>query len=102
MATQFPNINKWTMNPNIDNELSNTFWTSPTITIAQKANILKYRTGQYMSNAREQVFLGRERFLSIICSICNLEDADTLLHVLLKCNHHHIYAIGVKRHNKAV
>ena len=45
---------------------------------------------------------GRERFPSITCSICNSMKADTWLCVLLKCNHHHIHAIRVKRHNKAV
>ena len=102
MATQFPNISKWTMNPTIDNELSNTLWTNPTITDAQKTNILKFRIGQYMGNARKQLFFGRERFSSITYSICNSEDADTWLHVLQKCNHHHIHAIRVKRHNKTV
>ena len=56
-----------------------------------------------MGNARkQQFFFGRERFPSITCSICNSEDADTWLHVLLKCNHRHIHAIRVKRHNKVV
>ena len=102
MANRFPNINKWTTNPDINNELSNDFWHNPRITDAQKTNILKFRTGQYMGNARKQLFFGRERFPSITCSICNSQDADTWLHVLLKCNHHHIHAIRVKRHNKAV
>ena len=60
------------------------------------------RTGQYMGNARKQLFFGRERFPSITCSICTSADANTWLHVLLKCNHHHIHAIRVKRHNKVV
>ena len=30
------------------------------------------------------------------------QDADTWLHVLLKCNQHHIHALRTKRHNKAV
>ena len=90
------------MNPNIDNELSNTLWSNPTITGAQKTNILKFRTCQYMGNARKKLFFGRERFLSIICSICNSVDADTWLHLLLKCTHHHIHAIRVKRHNKTI
>ena len=102
MTNQFPNINKWTPNPNIYNELSNNFWHNPMITDTQKTNILKFRTGQYMGNARKQLFFGRERFPSITCSICNFTDADIWLHVLLKCNHHYIHAIKVKRHNKTV
>ena len=32
LSEQFLNINKWTMNPDIDNELSNNFWANPAIT----------------------------------------------------------------------
>jgi ribonuclease HI len=102
MAEQFPNISKWTMNPNIDNDVSNKFWDTPTITDSQKTSILKFRTGQYMGNARKQLFFGIERFPTITCPICNSLEADTWLHVLLKCNQHHIHALRTKRHNKAV
>ena len=102
MTTQFPNVSKRITNPNINNELSNKFWHNPIITYAQTINILKSRTRQYMGNARKQLFFGRERFSSITCPICNSTDADTWLHVLLKCTHHHIHAIRAKRHNKAV
>jgi hypothetical protein len=102
MAENFPNICKWTMNNDIDNELSNNFWTNPVITDPQKTSLLKFRTGQYMGNARKQLFFGRDRFPSITCPICNSPDADTWLHVLLKCNQHHIHALRTKRHNKAV
>ena len=36
MSNRFPNISKWAMNPDINNELSNDFWHSPMITNAQK------------------------------------------------------------------
>lgn len=36
MATRFPNINKWTMNPDIDNVISNKLWSSTTLTNSQK------------------------------------------------------------------
>jgi len=55
-----------------------------------------------MKNARKQSFFGIERFPSITYSICNPHDANTWLHVLFKCNQHHIYALRVKRHNKAI
>ena len=55
-----------------------------------------------MNNALKQLFFGRERFPSITCSICNSEDEDIWLHILLKCNHHHIHAKRAKRHNKEV
>jgi hypothetical protein len=102
MALRFPNINKWTSNPDIDNELSNEFWNNPIITDAQKTTILKFRTEQYMGNARKQLFFGINRFPSIACPICNSQETDTWLHVLLKCNQQHIHALRVKRHNKAV
>ena len=90
------------MNLDIDNEISNNFWSNPTITDSQKTTLLKFRTGQYMGNARKQLFFGIERFPSITCPICNSPEADTWLHVLLKCNQHHIHALRTKRHNKAV
>jgi len=55
-----------------------------------------------MGNVRKQLFFGIERFPSITCPICNSPDVDTWLHVLLKCNQHHIHALRIKRHNKAV
>jgi hypothetical protein len=85
MAEQFPNISKWTMNPDINNDISNKFWSTPTITDSQKTSILKFRTGQYMGNARKQLFFGIERFPTITCPICNSLEADTWLHLLLKC-----------------
>ena len=36
MVQKFPNISKWIMNPDIDNELSNKFWSNPTISYSQK------------------------------------------------------------------
>ena len=36
MANRFPNISKLTMNPDINNELSNDFWHNPMIRYAQK------------------------------------------------------------------
>ena len=36
MASQTPNICKWTQNEDIDKELSNEFWNNPTITDKQK------------------------------------------------------------------
>ena len=102
IPTLYPNINKWIANDKIDNELSNKFWTNKNITDSQKTCLLKLRHGQYMGNARKQLFFGREAFPSITCSICNSTDPDTWLHVLLKCKQQHIHALRIKRHNKAV
>ena len=55
-----------------------------------------------MGNARKQLFFGIQRFPSKTCPICNSQDADAWLHVLLICNQHHIHALRAKRHNKAV
>jgi hypothetical protein len=64
MAQKFPNISKWTMNTDIDNELSNKLWSNPAIRYrySQKTTLLKFRTGQYMGNARKQLFFGIQRF----------------------------------------
>ena len=98
----YPNIDKWIANEKIDNVLSNKFWTNKNIMDSQKACLLKLRHGQYIGNARKQLFFGRETFLSITCPICNSLDPDTWLHVLLKCKQHHIHALRIKRHNKSV
>lgn len=98
----FPNIDKWVTNSTIDSRPSNAFWTNPSISDAQKTCILKFRTGQYMGNARKQLFFGIAQFPSSTCSICTTSDPDTWLHVLLKCTHPHIHALRTKRHNKAV
>ena len=102
IATNFPNINKWISNTDIGDKLSNEFWTNKHVTDSQKTCLLKLRHGQYMGNARKQLFFGRELYPSITCSICDSQDPDTWLHVLLKCTQHHIHALRTKRHNKAV
>ena len=56
LAKTFDNINKWINNPLIDNKISNNFWTNPTITNAQITQHLKFRYGQYMENARKNIF----------------------------------------------
>ena len=98
----YPNIDNCVTNEKIDNELSTKFWTNKNITGSQKTCLLKLRHGQYMRNARKQLFFGREAFSSITCPICNSLDPDTWLHVLLKCKQHHIHALRTKRHNKAL
>ena len=55
-----------------------------------------------MSNARKQLFFGREAYSSSTCSICNSLEPDTWLHVLLNCRQSHIHALRIKRHNKVV
>ena len=102
LATNFPNIDKWIANEEIDDKLSNEFWKNPIITDAQKTCLLKFRTGQYMGHARKQLFFGIEAYPSITCPICNSTDPDTWFHVLLKCQQQHIHALITKRHNKAV
>ena len=55
-----------------------------------------------MGHARKQLFFSREANPSKTCPICNSLDADTWLHVLLKCRQQHIHALITKRHNKTV
>ena len=95
-------MDKWITNEKMENESSNKFWTNKNITDSQKTCLLKLTHGQYMGNARKQLFFGREAFPSITCPICNSLNPDTWLHVLLKCKQHHIHALRTKRHNKAV
>ena len=60
IATKFLNIDKWIANEDIYNELSNEYWTNKYITNSQKTCLLKLRYGQYMGNARKQLFFGRK------------------------------------------
>ena len=102
MALQTPNICKWTCNEDINKELSNEFWKNPTITDKQNSCLIKFRTGTYIGQAREQTFFGRQRFPTITYPICNSYEPDTWLHVLLTCRQQHIHSIRVKRHNKEI
>ena len=101
IATKFPNIDKWIAN-DIDNELSNEYWTNKHITYSQNTCLLKLRHGQYMDNAKKQLFFGKEAYSSITCLICNSLEPDTWLHVLLNCKQSHIHALRIKRHNIAI
>ena len=99
IASDFPNIDKWITNEDIDNELSNEYWTNKQITDSQKTCLLKLIHGHNMGNARKQLFFGREAYPSSTCSICNSLEPDTWLHVLLNCRQSHIHALRI---NKAV
>jgi hypothetical protein len=102
IANQTHQLHKWLENKDIDKTLSNKFWTNPSVTDKQKTCLVKFRTGQYMGQARKQLFFGREAYPSKTCPICNSLDADTWLHVLLKCKQKHIHTLISKRHNKIV
>ena len=56
LTRHFPNINKWTSDVNIDKISSNTFWTNPQILEKQIKQLIKFRTNQYMGNARKRLF----------------------------------------------
>jgi hypothetical protein len=85
IANQTHQLHKWLDNKDIDKIISNDFSQNPTITDKQKACLIKFRTGQYMGHARKQLFFGREAYPLNTCPICNSSNADTWLHVLLKC-----------------
>jgi hypothetical protein len=101
LAKIFDNINKWINDPHIDNKISNNFWTNPTITNAQIAQLLKFRYGQYMGNMRKYLFWN-ELFPNINFSLCRIIQPDTWLHILLYCTEPHIHKLRINRHNKAV
>ena len=102
LATQTHQLHKWLDNKDIDKTLSNEFWTNPAISDKQKTCLVKFRTGQYMGQARKQLFFGRIAYTSHTCNICNSLEANTWPHILLKCKQQHIHALITKRHNKAV
>jgi hypothetical protein len=102
LTRNFPNIYKWTNDPNIDLATSTNFWTHPSVTDSQRTCILKFRYNQYMGNARKQLFFGPTLFPHITCSLCHSSEPDTWKHVLLSCTQQHIHALRIKRHNKAI
>ena len=102
IATGFTIIDKWIANKDIDDILSNEYWTHKHITDFQKTCLLKLRHCQYVGNVRKQLFLGREACSLITCSICNSLEPDMWLHILLNCRQSHIHAFRTKRHNKAI
>ena len=102
IATQTHQLHKWFDNKDIDKTLSNDFWNNPVIIDKQKTCLVKFRTGQYMGHARKQLFFGRIAYPSNTCPICNSLEANTWLHVLLKCKQQHIHAQITNIHNKAV
>jgi hypothetical protein len=101
LTKTFDNINKWINDPHIDNKISNNFWTNPMIRDTQITQILKFRYGQYMGNARKHLFWS-EFFSNVNCSLCRMIQPDTWLHLLLCCTEPHIYKLRINRHNKAV
>ena len=101
LEDKFPYISKWTNDPNIDNTLSNTFWTNPQIIEAQIKQILKFRTGQYMGNTRKHLFWPT-KYPNPNCQIYTSQEKDTWVHVLLKCTNPIIHGLIVQKHNKAV
>jgi hypothetical protein len=56
VAMNFPNIYKWTSDSNIYPNSSNKFWTNPQISENQIKQLIKFRTNQYMGNARKHLF----------------------------------------------
>ena len=47
------------------------YWTKKLINDSWETCLVTLRHGQYMGNGRKQLFLGREMYHSITCSICN-------------------------------
>jgi hypothetical protein len=101
LAQTFDNISKWINNPLIGNKISNNFWTNPTITNSQITQLLKFRYGQCMENARKHLFWN-ELFPNINCSLCRMIQQDTWLHILLCYIEPHIHKPCINRHNKVV
>jgi hypothetical protein len=100
ITQEFPNINKWTNDTNIDKETSNGLWSHPDIIDSQITCILKFRYNQYMGNARKQLFFGPALYPNITCPICNSPEPDTWKYVLLSCiQQQYIHALRI---NKAV
>jgi ribonuclease HI len=93
LAKSFYNINKWINNPLIDNKISKNLWTNPAVTDLQITQLLKFRYGQYMGNARKHLFWNN-LFPNINCLLCRMIQPDTWLHILL-CTEPHIHKLRI-------
>jgi hypothetical protein len=67
----------------------------------QITQLLKFKYGQYMGNARKHLFWS-ELFSNINCFLCRIIQPDTWLHLLLCCTEPHIHKPRINRHNKVV
>jgi hypothetical protein len=101
LTRNFPNIHKWTSDTNIDRISSNAFWTNPQISETQIKQLMKFRTNQYMGNARKYLFWPL-RYPNITCSLYTTNVVDTWPHVLLSCPQPHLHALRIKCHNKII
>ena len=101
IARTCKSINKWINDNNLDNKLSNTLWTYPTIIDAQITQLLKFHYSQYMGNAQKHIFKS-EQYPYVNFSLYRLIEPNTWRHILLCCVKPHIHKLCINRHNKAI
>jgi hypothetical protein len=101
LARTFDNINKWINNPFIDNKISNNFWTNPAVTDSQITQLLKFRYGQYMGNARKHLFWN-ELYPNINCLKKQNDTTRYMATYTTMLHRAHIHKLRINRHNKAV
>jgi ribonuclease HI len=101
LATKFTYIDKWVNNKEMDLEDSNDFWDNKLITDSQITQLLKFRTGQYMGNARKHIFYPH-LFQNANCILCHTQSIITWPHLLLACPEPTIHKLRIKRHNNTI
>ena len=99
--TNFPYVEKWLSNEQINQKLSNHFWKNNKITDSQITQTLIFRYAQYMGNHRFNIFWPL-KFQNPNCTLCHRNDRDTWLHLLSMCEHPYLKELRIARHNKAV
>lgn len=92
---------KWVMNPSLEVKLSNEFWKNEYTMDAQISQLLKIRYAQYMGIQRKNLFFPT-LYPTFMCTLCNKNDIDTWLHVLLAYPQGHIHNFSSNKHNKTV
>jgi hypothetical protein len=94
-TTKFTYIDKWVNNKEIDLEDSNDFRDNKLIMDSQITQLLKFRTGQYMGNARKHIFYPN-LFQNANYTLCHTQSIDTWPHLLLACPEPNIHKLRIK------
>lgn len=101
MAYYFPNIQNGKKIQTFTTYHCNECWKNPKITKSQIKHLLKFQYDQYKGNAWNFYFFPN-LYHSKHCSLGDIQQVDTWIHLLSNCVQPHIHAIYTQRHNKVV
>ena len=97
---KFPYVDKWLLNEQINQKLSDHFWKNVSVPDSQITQTLKFRFAQYMGNHRKNIFWPLN-YPNPNCTLCHNNNRDTWPHLLSTCGHPYLKGLRIARHNKA-